>query len=95
VIVGGTGLGAALGNGASYVLDVDGGNEMWFDIGGGILGGTIAGLIYFQTTSKPDGGNNNQTTCVANQPGNCKFGTDEYGQSFRGSPWGFSTAGHF
>jgi len=45
VIAGGSGMGAAAGNLLSYALDID--EHSWlFDVGGAIIGGVAAGLVY-------------------------------------------------
>jgi hypothetical protein len=49
----GTGVGALAGNGLSYAFDIDSDYAWLFDIGGGILGGVAAGLIYNFAVSKP------------------------------------------
>ena len=53
VILAGSGAGAAAGNFLSY--KVNAGKNAWlYDVGGAILGGVAAGLIYGLTTTKPD-----------------------------------------
>lgn len=77
LIAGGIGLGMAAGNALSYLLAKNGGS-FWWDVGGGILGGALAGILYFSTAKKPPN-NPYGIECI----GNCtKFPTDEYGKSF-------------
>ncbi len=49
----GAGLGAMAGNGLSYAFNVDKDYAWLLDVGGGLVGGLVTGLIYNAAASKP------------------------------------------